>query len=59
MLKEQAYNEILLEQLSAEIQIVPTCKKYLVINDRLKLFVQNIDSYDFSVAYLRAITHNL
>ena len=38
LLKEQAYNEILIEELSAGIQIVPTCRKYLVINDGKRPF---------------------
>jgi hypothetical protein len=57
--KEQASNEILLEQVLARIPQPPPKKKYQVINERLKNIVREIDNYENMIMYCRAIAHNL
>jgi hypothetical protein len=59
LVKEQASNELLLEQVLARIPQPPPKKKYQVINERLKNIVSEIDTYENMIMYCRAIAHNL
>ena len=59
LLKEQAHNELLLEQVSARIPLPPPKKKYQVVNQRLKEIVRDYDTYANGLLYLRAIAHSL
>ena len=59
LVKEQASNELLLEQVLARIPPVPPKKKYQVINERLKNIVSEFDTYENMITYCRAIAHNL
>ena len=59
LVKEQASNELLLEQVLARIPQVPPKKKYQVINERLKNIVSEFDTYENMITYCRAIAHNL
>ena len=58
LVKEQASNELLLEQVLAQIpQVSP--KKYQVINEQLKNIVSEFDIYENMITYCQAIAHNL
>ena len=59
LVKEQASNELLLEQVLACIPQPPAKKKYESVNLRLKDIVSKIDTYQNMIMYLRAIAHNL
>ena len=59
LVKEQASNELLLEQVLARIPQPPPKKKYELVNLRLKDIVSKIDTYENTIMYLRAIAHNL
>ena len=59
LLKEQAHNEILFEQVSARSPLSPPKKKYQVVNERLKEIVRDYETYANGLFYLRAIAHSL
>ena len=56
--KEQADNELLIDQVAAGVDLPPTKKKDDYVNQRLKNAVENYHNTP-TLEYLRAIAHNL
>ena len=57
--KEQASNELVIEQVLAGIQQGRKRKKYDVVNERLKDIVERYHEYDCVLRFLNAVSHNL